>query len=98
VSRHRAILCECGNPKPSPSWEACARCAYLDGRHRGERAVISAIRGCSEPPTLLEIAEDGGLSRSNAEHILIRMRRRGRVVALRDGKANRFQLVEGAAS
>jgi len=94
VVSYSPASCECGEPKPSRYWTACERCTSLDGRHTGERAVISAIRGCSAPPTIVEIAEDAAISRNNAEHILLRLRRRGRVVAARDGNAHRFRLAE----
>jgi hypothetical protein len=70
------MKCDCGNPK-IPDAEACERCEYLDG-HAAEGAIIATLRTIGRA-TPTELAEYTGYVRNYLQHVLKRLRDRGRV-------------------
>lgn len=88
--------CECGRPL-NPRLRMCDRCAFLDGATPGYGRVVHALRLADGPLTVREVAQDAGISYTNATHTLLRMRRKGRIRAIGDGTRKQplsFRLTE----
>ena len=64
--------CECGRPK-SPTRNACEHCQFLDGRTKGERMIIRALRDAGGFTTIYDIASLAGCSQRHVFRVLSRL-------------------------
>jgi hypothetical protein len=64
--------CECGREK-SPTRNACERCQFLDGRTKGERLIIRALRDAGGYTTIYDIASLAGCSQRHVFRVMTRL-------------------------